>query len=57
VGWWRPAPRGKVSIIAVTAGCNRSADRHFRFNRGSMLGPIIGPAAFSVHVWRIPFRA
>lgn len=57
--WWLgKAPRSKGSIIAVTAGvvlvllvCN------FNYNRGTMLGPLVGlTAAFSVHVWRIPFK-
>ena len=57
--WWLGrAPRGKVSIIAVTAAVVIVLlIATFNYNRGSMLGPIIGlAAAFSVHVWRIPFK-
>src|SRR6185295_4145310 len=57
--WWLgKAPRRKVSIIAVTAGVVIVLlVANFSYNRGTMLGPLLGlTAAFSVHVWRIPFR-
>lgn len=57
--WWLGrAPRGKVSIIAVTAGVVIALlVANFNYNRGTMLGPLVGvAAAFSVHVWRIPFK-
>jgi len=57
--WWLGrAPRRKVSIIAVTAGVVIALlVANFNYNRGTMLGPIVGlAAAFSVHVWRIPFK-
>jgi hypothetical protein len=57
--WWLgKAPRRKVSIIAVTAGVVMALlVANFSYNRGTMLAPIIGlAAAFSVHVWRLPFK-
>ena len=57
--WWLGrAPRRKVSIIAVTAAVVIVLlIATFNYNRGSMLGPIVGlAAAFSAHVWRIPFK-
>jgi len=57
--WWLGrAPRGKVSIIAVTVVVAIVLlIATFSYNRGSMFGPIIGlAAAFSAHVWRIPFK-
>jgi hypothetical protein len=57
--WWLgKAPRRKVSIIAVTAGVVIVLlVANFNYNRGTMLGPLVGlAAAFSVHVWRIPFK-
>jgi hypothetical protein len=57
--WWLgKAPRRKVSIIAVTAGVVIVLlVGNFNYNRGTMLGPIVGlAAALSVHVWRIPFK-
>jgi hypothetical protein len=57
--WWLGrAPRRKVSIIAVTAAVVIVLlIATFNYNRGSMLGPIIGlAAAFSAHVWRISFK-
>jgi len=57
--WWlSKAPRRKVSIIAVTAGVVIVLlVANFNYNRGTMLGPLIGlAAAFSLHVWRIPFK-
>ncbi len=56
--WLGRAPRGKVSIIAVTAAVVIVLlSATFSYNRGSMLGPSIGlAAAFSAHVWRIPFK-
>jgi hypothetical protein len=56
--WLGRAPRRKVSIIAVTAAVVIVLlIAAFSYNRGSMLGPIIGlAAAFSAHVWRIPFK-
>jgi len=57
--WWLgKAPRRKVSIIAVTAGVLIVLlVANFNYNRGTMLGPIVGlAAAFSAHVWRIPFK-
>lgn len=57
--WWLGrAPRRKASIIAVTAGVVIVLlVANFNYNRGTMLGPLVGlAAAFSVHVWRIPFK-
>jgi hypothetical protein len=57
--WWLGrVPRRKVSIIAVTAGVVMVLlVANFNYNRGTMLGPLVGlAAAFSVHVWRIPFK-
>jgi hypothetical protein len=57
--WWLgAAPRRKVSIIAVTAGVVvLLLIANFHYNRGTMLGPILAlTAAFSGHVWRIPFK-
>ena len=57
--WWLgKAPRRKVSIVAVTAGALLVLlVANFDYNRGTILGPIVGlAAAFSAHVWRIPFR-
>ena len=57
--WWLgKAPRRKVSIIAVTAGVLIVLlVANFNYNRGTMLAPIVGlAAAFSAHVWRIPFK-
>jgi hypothetical protein len=57
--WWLGrGPRRKVSIIAVTAGVVIVLlVANFNYNRGTMLGPLVGlAAAFSVHVWRIPFK-
>ena len=57
--WWLgKAPRRKVSIIAVTAGVVIALlVANFNYNRGTMLGPLVSlAAAFSLHVWRIPFK-
>lgn len=57
--WWLgAAPRRKGPIIAVTAGVVvLLLIANFHYNRGTMLGPILGlAAAFSAHVWRIPFK-
>ena len=57
--WWLGASRHwKVSIIAMTAGVALLLlIANFNYNRGSMLGPIVGlAAAFSLHVRRIPFK-
>ena len=57
--WWLGrAARRKVSVIAVTAGVVIVLlVSNFNYNRGTMLGPLVGlAAAFSVHVWRIPFK-
>jgi hypothetical protein len=57
--WWLgKAPRRKVSIIAVTGGVLIVLlVANFNYNRGTMLGPLVGlAAAFSAHVWRIPFK-
>ncbi len=57
--WWLgKAPRRKASIIGVTAVVViLLLVANFNYNRGTMLGPIVGlAAAFSVHVWRIPFK-
>ena len=58
--WWLGrAARTKSSMIAMSAGVLVVLlVSNFSYNRGSMLGPIIGlAAAFSVHVWRLPFKA
>ena len=57
--WWLGAGRRrKGSIIAVTAGVVALLlMANFNYNRGTMLGPIIGlGAAFSLHVRRVPFK-
>jgi hypothetical protein len=57
--WWLgKAPRGRVAIIAATAAVVMILlVVNFNYNRGTMLGPILAlAAAFSVHVWRIPFK-
>ncbi len=57
--WWLgKTPRGRGPIIAVTAGVVIALlVANFHYNRGTMLGPLVGlTAAFSVHVWRIPFK-
>lgn len=57
--WWLGAARHrKVSIIAMTAGVVvLLLVANFNYNRGTMLGPIVGlAAAFSLHVRRIPFK-
>jgi hypothetical protein len=57
--WWLgKAPRRKVAIIGVTAGVVIVLlVANFNYNRGTMLGPIVGlTAAFSMHVWRVPFK-
>lgn len=57
--WWLgKAPRSKALIIPVTAGVMvLLLVANFNYNRGTMLGPIIGlAAAFSMHVWRLPFK-
>jgi hypothetical protein len=57
--WWLgKTPRRKVSILVVTAGVVIVLlVANFNYNRGTMLGPLVGlAAAFSVHVWRIPFK-
>ena len=57
--WWLgKAPRRKVSIVAVTAAVVMVLLlANFNYNRGTMLGPIVAlAAAFSRHVWRIPFK-
>ena len=57
--WWLGrARRRKGPVIAVTAGVVIVLlIANFSYNRGTMLGPIVGvAAAFSVHVRRIPFK-
>jgi hypothetical protein len=57
--WWLgAAPRRKVPIIGVTAAVVVVLlIANFHYNRGTMLGPILAlAAAFSAHVWRIPFK-
>ena len=57
--WWLgKTPRGRGPLIAVTAGVVIALlVANFNYNRGTMLGPLVGlTAAFSVHVWRIPFK-
>lgn len=57
--WWLgKAPRRKAAIIAVTAGVVIVLlIANFNYNRGTMLGPMVGlAAAFSAHVWRISFK-
>src|SRR5262245_22404564 len=57
--WLSAAPRRKTTIIRVTAGLVLLLlIANFHYNRGTMLGPLLGlAAAFSAHVWRIPFKA
>jgi hypothetical protein len=58
--WWlgKAPRRRRASIIAGTAGVViLLLVANFNYNRGTMLGPIVGlAAAFSVHVRRIPFK-
>jgi len=57
--WWLgKAPRRKLSILAVTTAVALALlVVNFNYNRGTVLGPIIAlAAAFSMHVWRIPFK-
>ena len=57
--WWLgKAPRRKVAIVAMTVAVVMVLLlANFNYNRGTMLGPIVAlGAAFSVHVWRIPFK-
>jgi hypothetical protein len=56
--WLGNAPRRKPAIVGVTAVVVLGLlVVNFNYNRGTMLGPIVGlGAAFSVHVWRIPFK-
>ena len=57
--WWLgKAPRRRLSILAVTAAVALALlVVNFNYNRGTILGPIIAlAAAFSMHVWRIPFK-
>lgn len=57
--WWLgKAPRRKGATIAVTAVVVIALlVANFNYNRGTMLGPILGlAAAYSVHVRRIPFK-
>jgi len=58
--WWlRAAPRRKSAIVAATAGVVLLLlIANFHYNRGTMLGPILGlAAAFSAHVWRVSFKS
>jgi hypothetical protein len=57
--WWLgKAPRRRPAIVAATAAVVMVLlVVNFNYNRGTMLGPILAlAAAFSVHVWRIPFK-
>jgi hypothetical protein len=57
--WWLGrARRRMVPIVAVSAAVVAMLlVANFNYNRGTMLGPIVGlAAAFSVHVRRIPFK-
>jgi hypothetical protein len=56
--WLGKAPRRKPAIIGVTAAVVLGLlVANFNYNRGTMLGPIVAlAAAFSAHVWRIPFK-
>ena len=58
--WWlgRARRRRMVPIVAVSAAVVvMLLVANFNYNRGTMLGPIVGlAAAFSVHVRRIPFK-
>lgn len=58
--WWlgrrRRRPEAIVMVTAATVIALLVVN--FNYNRGTMLGPILAlGAAFSVHVWRIPFKA
>jgi hypothetical protein len=58
--WWlgkrRRRPVGIVVVTALTMLAMLVVN--FNYNRGTMLGPILAlGAAFSVHVWRLPFKA
>ena len=58
--WWLgKARRGKVATIGMTVGVLMVLlVANFNYNRGTMLGPIVGLAgAFSMHVRRIPVKA
>lgn len=57
--WWLGKKQHSNAAIAmVTAGVAAVLLAvNFSYNRGTMLGPLVGlAAAFSVHVWRIPFK-
>lgn len=57
--WWLGrAPRRRGPIVAVTAGVVIALlIVNFNYNRGTMLGPLVGlAAAFSMHAWRVPFK-
>jgi hypothetical protein len=57
--WLSAAPRRPIVIVRVTAGLVLLLlIANFHYNRGTILGPLLGlAAAFSAHVWRIPFKA
>jgi len=58
--WWLgTAPRRKRASVAATAGVVLLLlIANFHYNRGTMLGPILGlTAAFSAHVSRISFKS
>jgi hypothetical protein len=57
--WWLGTARhGGASVIAVTVGLVVVLlIANFNYNRGTMLGPLVGlAAAFSLHVRRVPFK-
>ena len=58
-GWLGKRRRRPLPIVVVTAATVLALlVVNFNYNRGTMLGPILAlGAAFSVHVWRIPFKA
>ena len=58
--WWLGRRRRRPAVIVMVTAATALALLvvNFNYNRGTMLGPILAlGAAFSVHVWRIPFKA
>ncbi|HEX6078948.1 MAG TPA: hypothetical protein VF197_04905 [Methylomirabilota bacterium] len=58
--WWVGKRRRRPAAIVLVTGAAMLAllVANFNYNRGTMLGPLLAlAAAFSVHVWRIPFKA
>ncbi|HZZ80114.1 MAG TPA: hypothetical protein VFE62_16490 [Gemmataceae bacterium] len=59
--WWIGSAKGprstRVTGLVTIGACLLMIIANFSYNRGTMFGPILCMgAAFSVHVWRIPFK-